>query len=280
MLAGVVRVLSAPLLIAQGLWVRRVTPKLPEAAGPREGLRMPDASAQTPPAEAQLRLLIVGDSSAAGVGAAHQDAALAGRLSTELVARTGAPVRWQLIARTGVSARELDALVEASAPTAFDIALIVVGVNDVTGLRSLRHWLRDVDALADRLRRIAPGARLVASGLPPMHRFPALPQPLRGFLGARAIAFDDALGAWAARQPDALHVRIPDMSDPSLAASDGFHPGPGAYAVWAGELARAIAQPGGRGEGDYLGASESTNRRAASTQRARSSSDSKPGGST
>ena len=253
-------VLAAPLLLAQGLWVRRVTPKLPEAEGPREGLRLPagavdavdaadaadaaDAGGAAPHVASELRLLIVGESSAAGVGAAHQDEALAGRLSATLANELSLGVRWRLVARTGVTARELVALIDEAAPTRFDIALIVVGVNDVTGLRSLRAWLADIDALAARLRRIAPDARLVASGLPPVHRFPALPQPLRGFLGARAIEFDAALGAWARGQTDALHVPIPDIDDPSLAASDGFHPGPGAYAVWAGALARAIADQG------------------------------------
>jgi lysophospholipase L1-like esterase len=263
--AAAAAILMGPLLLAQGLWVRRVTPKLPEAPGAREGVRAPAvatvatvataATAATGSAEAvrsgaALRLLIVGDSSAAGVGAAHQDEALAGRLSAALVAALATTVHWRLVARTGVTARELAKLIDEAAPARFDIALIVVGVNDVTGLRSKAAWLRDVDALAARLRNIAPGARLVASGLPPMHLFPALPQPLRGFLGARAIAFDDALGHWAARQPDALHVPIPEMADPSLAASDGFHPGPGAYALWAAELALAIARDGAlRGRG-------------------------------
>jgi hypothetical protein len=33
------------------------------------------------------------------------------------------------------------------------------------------------------------------SGLPPMHRFPALPQPLRWYIGSRARDFDRALAA-------------------------------------------------------------------------------------
>jgi lysophospholipase L1-like esterase len=183
-------------------------------------------------------------------------------------------VHWRLVARTGATARELPALLEQHGPVDFDIALIVVGVNDVTGLRSRRAWLGDLDALAAGLRRAAPQGRLVASGLPPMHRFPALPQPLRAFLGGRAFAFDRALAAWAARQPDAIHVPIPDMDDPALAASDGFHPGPGAYALWARALAHALHERG------YFGGSVATNASAESTQRARSASDSKPGGST
>lgn len=263
----------APLLVAQGLWVRRVTPKLPEAAGAREGLRAasdgagPDAGeAWDETSRAPCRLLIVGDSSAAGVGAAHQDEALAGRLTAELASRLARPVRWRLVARTGLNARELAALVDEAQPAPFDLALVVVGVNDVTGLRSTGAWLRDLDALAGRLRRVSPRGRLVASGLPPVHRFPALPQPLRAFLGARARDFDAALARWAQGRGGALYVPIPDMADRSLAATDGFHPGPGAYAIWAATLADAIATRG------YLSGSDATNARPASTHPARSSS--------
>ena len=64
----------APLLLWQGRRVRRDTPKLPEAEGPRDGIAGADRPGRP------LRLLIVGDSSAAGVGASVQDEALAGRL--------------------------------------------------------------------------------------------------------------------------------------------------------------------------------------------------------
>jgi lysophospholipase L1-like esterase len=36
--------------------------------------------------------------------------------------------------------------------------------------------------------------------------------------------------------PRATHVPLPAMGDPSLVASDGFHPGAGAYVVWADAL--------------------------------------------
>ena len=50
----------APLLVAQALRTRRVTPRLPEAAGERSGTQ-----GEGP----RLRLLVLGDSAAAGVGA-------------------------------------------------------------------------------------------------------------------------------------------------------------------------------------------------------------------
>ena len=57
------KITLGPLLLWQGRAVRARALKLPEAAGPREGREGQGAPA--------LRLLVVGDSSAAGVGVEH-----------------------------------------------------------------------------------------------------------------------------------------------------------------------------------------------------------------
>jgi lysophospholipase L1-like esterase len=80
-------------------------------------------------------------------------------------------------------------------------------------------------------------SRILLSALPPMHRFPALPQPLRAYLGAQARRFNTALQDFAATQDDCIWVPLEMGTDVSLMASDGFHPGAAAYAAWAEHLA-------------------------------------------
>jgi hypothetical protein len=80
-----------PLLWLEGKYVRHVTPQLPEPPGAREG-----TTGQGP----LLRLLIAGDSAAAGVGAASQDDALSGRLVERL--RPHFTVEWRLLAINGL----------------------------------------------------------------------------------------------------------------------------------------------------------------------------------
>ena len=87
-----------PLLIAQGRRVRGTALKLPEAAGERRGVAGTGKVA--------LRVLIVGDSSAAGVGVGTQDEAFAGQLAHALAERTGAAVGWQLVATSGHTAHD------------------------------------------------------------------------------------------------------------------------------------------------------------------------------
>jgi lysophospholipase L1-like esterase len=225
----------APLLVWQGRRVRRDTPKLPEAAGPREGIAG-EARAGRP-----LRLLIVGDSSAAGVGAATQHEALAGQLLGRLEAALARPVRWRLVARTGVDTAEALAMLAEVPPERFDVVVVALGVNDVTAMCPVARWLADVRRLQHHLLEHHRVRRVVWSGLPPMHRFPAMPQPLRGVMGLHARGLDAALARWCATRPAGplprtTHVPMPPMTDRALMADDGFHPGPGAYAVWAEAL--------------------------------------------
>jgi hypothetical protein len=69
--------LLAPVLLRQGARVRERTPVLPEAAGDRSGRA---GAAEGAP----LRLLIVGESTAAGVGVAHQRDGIAARLAADI----------------------------------------------------------------------------------------------------------------------------------------------------------------------------------------------------
>ncbi len=165
------KVLLGPLLLAQGLYTRRVTPKLPEAEGERHG---ESGSGDV------LRLLIVGDSAAAGVGAATQGEALSGRLVERLA--DGYQVAWKLWARTGLDSQGLLELLEQHAPEPFDVALLSIGVNDVTSSLTLDQWLARQQRLMALLCDRFAVRQIVVTPLPPMHLFPALPQPLRWFL--------------------------------------------------------------------------------------------------
>lgn len=233
------RLILAPILLVQGIRVRRTVPRLPEAAGGREG-----EEGEGP----RLRILVLGDSSAAGVGAATQSEALAGRLVAAL--RPAYSVHWKLIAQTGWTSSDAIDHLRNNPASSFDIAVIALGVNDVTADRSLRIWLQNLSKLAGLLRSRHSVRHILMSGLPPMHAFPALPHPLRWYLGARARRFDRVLAVWASEQRDCSHVALDFAPDPALAASDGFHPGPPAYAIWAEALASRIrelwgAPPGG-----------------------------------
>ena len=219
----------APVLFAQGLYVRRVTPRLAEPPGDRGGC------AGAGPA---LRLLIAGDSAAAGVGAPDQASALSGRLVAALAPH--ARVTWRLVAKTGDKLRDTVAQLERISAEPFDIAVLSTGVNDVTGGTSRNGWLGAQQRLAELLTSRFGVRRILLSAVPPMQAFTALPNPLAWHLGRAAAGLNDTTRQWASGRVDCEFVESPFTLEPELLAADGFHPGPAAYARWAMQLAERV----------------------------------------
>lgn len=221
----------APLLIAQALYVRQKALILPEPPGARQGVL---GQGET------LRLLIAGDSSGAGVGAGSQARALSGCLSRDLAADHR--VSWHLEAATGATTRatlrQLQQLPEAQ----FDVAVLALGVNDVTKGARLSGWLADQQALYHLLQDRFAVRHIFVSGLPPMGQFPLLPNPLRAILGQTATRFDAALAALCAGREDVTHLPFDLPFRPEYIATDGFHPSEVAYPIWAARIAAEVRQ--------------------------------------
>ena len=218
-----------PLLLLQGRGVRRTVPVLPEPPGGRQGEAGEGAL---------LRLLVLGDSAAAGMGAASQDEALAGRIVAAL--RERFRIEWRLVARTGATTASTIRHLGRIDPFATDVVVTSLGVNDVTCDVGVGEFLA-LQAKLHALLRERFGARLVvASAVPPMDRFPALPQPLRWYLGARARELDRALAGSLPDGRGTEYLPFAGELDRAHMAADGFHPGPAVYSAWGAAAAARI----------------------------------------
>lgn len=229
----------APLLAWQGHRVRRAALRLPEASGPRDGVA-------GGPGDPGLRLLVVGDSSAAGVGVRTQDQALAALLAAALSPRLGRPVAWHLRATTGHRAADaLQALRAGQAMPPADVLLAVLGVNDAAAMTPAGPWLKTLDTLHACAAERAGVRQTWHTGLPPMGRFPLLPQPLRWVMGQEAARLDRALARHLEGRADRRLASLPPAPTgplpPGWMAEDGFHPGPEGYRRWAEALADQMA---------------------------------------
>ncbi len=221
----------APLLIVQGRYVRRVTPRLPEPAGARSG-----SGGQGP----ELRVLIVGDSAATGVGVETQDQALSGQLYQALM--PDFTVHWKLLAETGRTSSQVLEALAAEPEEGFDVAIVSVGVNDVTGRTSDRQWKHNLGQLTSRLTGRFGVRQVIFTSVPPMHLFPALPQPLRWYLGFRARQLNAYLEYHCRQEPACDYLAVPFPVSSELMASDGFHPGAQAYRLWGEHAAGVLKQ--------------------------------------
>ena len=137
-----------PFLIPQALYVRRTAPRFAPAGGPAEG--------EVGVGE-EVRLLAIGDSIVAGVGASTLSAALVGQTAAALARSRNCRVSWRAIGVSGYNSSRLLARVVPQLPdVAFDYIIVSVGVNDVTGLTSVRRWRRNLALLLARLRAFRP----------------------------------------------------------------------------------------------------------------------------
>ena len=218
-----------PILWVQGRHVRRVTPRMPEPPGARQG-----RSGRGP----LVRILVAGDSGAAGVGVSTQDQALCG----QLVQRLGEhhTVEWRLLAVNGLDSPGLLKMLQDAPSCPLDVVVISMGANDATRLCSPQRWVQLQNQLADLIeQRFSPNL-LVHSAVPPMHACMALPQPLRWFMGRWAHDMNRRLEALLSGQEKRTMHRHPETTTSVGLARDGFHPNSAGYTLWADGLSRHI----------------------------------------
>lgn len=225
-------ILLGPLLVRQGRQVRARTVLLPEAAGERSGV-------EGRPVGPGLRLAVIGESTAAGVGAPDQLEALPRQLALALAQRRQGPVSWTVSARTGATVGHALRTLRPALPPDQDLVVVVLGVNDTMEITPRRQWRARIRALVEAIQtnHLAPDGRVVLTGIPDLGRFGTLPQPLRAVLGGHARALDRDLSEIALRTPGVRHVPMPGLNWPEMFAADGFHPNVAAYQSWAHHLA-------------------------------------------
>lgn len=209
----------SPIALAQAEKLRRATPVLPEPPGGRT------AGAGEP------RILVLGDSTAVGIGAHSMDDSIAGHLRRRLGGSS------RIVGRSGATAEEIreEFLAEATAEPA-DVAVTLVGWNDAMRLRTPRAFGDDLAAILAALRERSPEASIVVISPPRFSGFAVLPATLRRALeassaGLRRTAADVATAHGA--------VAVPGFEGDHL-ASDRFHPDETGYALLARAVARAI----------------------------------------
>lgn len=229
------------MLLPQALWVKKTALRLPDAALPWQGMAQPvlsrPVSSSTP-----IRLLVIGESTVAGVGVANQQQALCGQLAQQMADAWSQPVCWQASGRNGATAAQCrDELVPALETDHWDIVVIALGVNDTTHLTPRWRWRQALEQLIEHFAGRA--GRVLVTAVPPLGQFRALPQPLRAWFGLRAGLLDTDLQRCCARH-GALPIAMALVFEPEYLAEDGYHPSAAGYQVWAASIVSCLAQSG------------------------------------
>jgi lysophospholipase L1-like esterase len=220
--------------VAQGLWLRRRIRPLPTPVGRPSGV--------VGRGEREVRLLVVGESSAVGVGVRSYDETLAAHIAAIYSERAGCVVHWSAIGKSGATVDELLALLARQPQQSLkaDIVVMAIGVNDVLRFRSPLRWRRSLRSLMDVLL-VSTGCQLMLlSPIPPLWKFALLPVPLRYVLGAQAMLLDLCSQIVVARDSRVRHLQIPLLDQTSMLCEDRFHPSSCGYREWARHVAFAM----------------------------------------
>lgn len=228
--------LLLPLVAVQGRRVRSRIAPLPEAAGPTVG-------STSDLDEPSLSVVMVGESTAAGCGAATHDEAFAGAFARALGELRGRQVRWAVHGRNGATIRRVRHRILPELDVDADVAVLLIGVNDVLTRTPVAQWHDDLAAVVHALTTLA--ERTVVAGIPQFDAFPSLPRALRTYLGERGRALDDVAREVCATNPATSWMSSTDVAHAEAAffARDGFHPSPAGYRHWAGNVARNLDSP-------------------------------------
>ncbi|WP_320065924.1 SGNH/GDSL hydrolase family protein [Micromonospora sp. RTGN7] len=238
-------VATGGMLLGQARQARRTIPAA-EAPPPRcDGLYGPKFPG--PP----LTMVVLGDSVAAGYGVHRRRETPGALLATGLSRRLHRPVRLHRFAVVGAISPGLRPQVESALETGPDVAVIVIGGNDITNRTPPALAVR---YLVDAVRTLrGAGCEVVVGTCPDLGAIQPIRPPLRWLArrwslqlaAAQTVAVVEA-GGWTVSLGDLLGPRF--LAEPiRMFGWDRFHPSAEGYAVTAAALLPTVLSALGTG---------------------------------
>jgi lysophospholipase L1-like esterase len=180
-----------------------------------------------------LRLALLGDSIAFGQGARRQEHRPAALLARGLAGH-GLEVGTRVFAVRGARSAGLAAQVDKAVAWQPDLAVVVIGANDLTHRVPPEQAARDLGAACRRLRQV--GAEVVVAPAPDLSAVPQVPPALRPVVRAgsdllRLLQSEAVLAAGGRVADGDGSTSAAFAADRSLFSGDSFHPSGAGYRV-------------------------------------------------
>ncbi|WP_172639231.1 SGNH/GDSL hydrolase family protein [Streptomyces tailanensis] len=221
---------------AEGLYGRSYGSRYGRPSGARTGTY--DGNPYDAPDDPPLRLVMLGDSTAAGQGVHRARQTPGALLASGLAAVAERPVELRNVAQPGAQSDDLDrqvALVLEDPAQVPDICVIMIGANDVTHRMPPTRSVRHLSAAVRRLRTA--GAEVVVGTCPDLGTIEPVQQPLR-WLARRASRQLAAAQTIGAVEQGGRTVSLGDLLGPEFAQNprelfgpDNYHPSAEGYAT-------------------------------------------------
>jgi lysophospholipase L1-like esterase len=188
-----------------------------------------------------LRLVVLGDSIAFGTGARRIEDTLGRRLVAGLDI-DGFDVDLHVVAVPGAVSRDLAAQVRRAEPLGADIAVVVIGANDLARFVPPAQAAASLASAVTALR--AAGTDVVVVPAPDMSSVPFVPPAFRAAVRAASLQLQQhqtaAVESAGGRMAAVSEVNLAFAGDPAMFSADRFHPSSAGYAAIAHALAPAV----------------------------------------
>ncbi len=223
--AAAISWLALPIYIWQGLKVHKTVPRL----SPPDNQFVEPVNGEGEP----IRILLIGDSSAAGVGVSDINNSLGGQIVSILKEQTKRPISIRIAGCNSATCGQLrDYVAPNIEHQEFTHIFLNVGTNDAKNFHTGKRFCREFGTLLYVLNTRFPTAQIVWSSILDMSGIATLPTPLNKILGIRSREL-------AARGETLCFERLAQIPEgewiPSREnfSSDGFHASKKGYGAWA-----------------------------------------------
>lgn len=192
-----------------------------------------------------ISFAMLGDSTAAGIGVHEPEETAAALIASGLSASAGRPIRLANVAISGSRSEALQEQVSRALEAGPEIAVIMIGANDVTARIAAAESVRHLDEAVRRLR--GAGCEVVVGTCPDLGSVEPLMQPLRWIArrtsrqlaaaqtvvvvraGGRTVSLGDLLGRDFAIEPGEFF------------SADRYHPSARGYGAAAAALLPSVS---------------------------------------
>jgi lysophospholipase L1-like esterase len=200
-----------PYLVYQAKKVRKSSPKLPSQ------------SSLLTLGQGEKHVLLLGESTVAGVGASATAHTLAGNFARML----GESYQIETIGKKGLRVKDafsLYQLQKKSTTTTSEGVILFLGANDCFLLTSPQEFKQELRSLIQQIQVETDANWIYLAAIPPVHLFPAFSEQMRAFLSKQRAYLQREMEDIAANDPKVIYHAIPMDLQPEFFSADGVHP--------------------------------------------------------
>lgn len=218
--------LAFPYYAYVGTRLRDSVMRLSPAQGPRSG--------QVGKGKAAIRILSIGDSSAAAVGIEHTSGALAPQLAQMVADRDKVAVSWHISGHNSATCGPLTEVVVPNLPANLDPThiLLQIGMNDLKNWHTGKRFYREFGRLLYAVRARFPDAKIFWSQGVDITAVPAMPNLLARIANLRRVIINERGTQLCVERGAVAITPLPGVTAEGF-CPDGFHAGERGYHGWA-----------------------------------------------